>query len=609
MTSYFDDPAPQRAVPGRVGEVTYNSAGEAYVWTGAGYDRAPALDNAREAAGYRGGSDSTSRSHSTSSSTSYNTSQSLQDPRALDLEARRISLDEVQAQRQYDLAVQTGNREAEQFALQRLDALEARKQDLELSYKQLEQTGRIRAEDRAFQGGESALDRAARASEAAAGRGFQAGESALDRAARLQEGGASRAFQAGESALDRAARASEFAATHGLNTARFGLEQQDRKMAAARQLSDVISSTDPAAIAAFAAGGGGVLANAIARGGSALSNNALLPAARTMRAIDDMNRPAPQAFQLEDKGPVEYIPMGGRMFSDISALSPEGRQGIYNSIASNQAADLNDRAATGANLDPIRQQYANELDRYKTETETRIANGGFALGTGGRDRVQRQALPVDPWWDGYRAGQAGQQFVGGDERFRTGYDSGMRRTQTARAADRGGRAGRFDDSGDLYEAPAGFALGAPSIPAPRGVFDVGELEPERMRVTDPPGANNARIAVEPGPIGRTIRYYLGTRRPGYAFGTFEDPMGQGLATAEDQGYLDRVRALRQGVDTRPPVDGGYFNVGFGLQAPTIQQRYFRGLQAKYGGNAGDFAAEADRFRMAGAGQGVFRLGY
>ncbi|HET6496127.1 MAG TPA: hypothetical protein VFH61_12275, partial [Thermoleophilia bacterium] len=94
-----------------------------------------------------------------------------------------------------------------------------------------------------------------------------------------QESAAARGFTGQENALTRAQRAGEFAATHGLN-------QREQALGGAAQLSNLISNVDPAAFEAFAAGGGFNIANAIAGGGDALSTNALLPAARTLRALE-----------------------------------------------------------------------------------------------------------------------------------------------------------------------------------------------------------------------------------------------------------------------------------------------------------------------------------
>lgn len=167
------------------------------------------------------------------------------------------------------------------------------------------------AAGREFAGGESALDRAQRLqeqnaalTEAQIGRQFIGGESAIDRAqalaqqnAQLADTAAGRQFAGGESALERALAASQFAATQGLNENRFGLDvaqaqfgqnravQQDA-LNAADQLARLISLTDPAAQAAFQEAGGGVISNAIASGADALSQNALLPAARTLRGLE-----------------------------------------------------------------------------------------------------------------------------------------------------------------------------------------------------------------------------------------------------------------------------------------------------------------------------------
>ena len=147
-----------------------------------------------------------------------------------------------------------------------------------------------------------------RAGERVGGEQFQAGE-------RL---GGER-FRGRQADIDRAARAGEFAATHGLNEriedrqateSRFDMQRmlRDQQLAGAGQLSSLIGQTDPGAIEAFLAGGGGVISNALASGRDALSDNALLPAARTLRAIEQ-----PNPFSLQNANPTSSGGIGAAM--------------------------------------------------------------------------------------------------------------------------------------------------------------------------------------------------------------------------------------------------------------------------------------------------------
>jgi len=120
------------------------------------------------------------------------------------------------------------------------------------------------------------------------------------------QAGLTREQQARENALSRAQRASEFAATQELANRRFQLDfvqaqeqarrqQLQDRLGGARQFADLISLTDPAALPAFFEAGGGSISNALASGATALSENALLPAAQTLTALQRMNAPAPTA--------------------------------------------------------------------------------------------------------------------------------------------------------------------------------------------------------------------------------------------------------------------------------------------------------------------------
>jgi hypothetical protein len=86
---------------------------------------------------------------------------------------------------------------------------------------------------------------------------------------------------------DRAQRALESRAQFELQ--RYGLVSQQTKdqLAAARQVADLISSTDPIAYRVFLAAGGGEIWNGLVGGGTAVSDNANLGAARSLRAMDN----------------------------------------------------------------------------------------------------------------------------------------------------------------------------------------------------------------------------------------------------------------------------------------------------------------------------------
>jgi hypothetical protein len=439
------------------------------------------------------------------------------------------------------------------------------------------------ASSQQFQAGESALDRAARAQESEYGRQFSAGESALDRALRLGEGEAGRGFTGSQSAIDRAQRASEFAANYGLSTADRARQAQQDRLAAARQLSDVISNVDPAAVAAFSAAGGGVLGNAIGGGQSALSQNALLPAARTLAAAE---APLPTFSPYNWTPPTWTPPPPMAMPAPTSSYTPRavapptttyGAGGAFTAAPSPAPVPLIAPAPAPAPVPTEPTDYYPDVSGLQSADWTPGPVWEPTPGFATNEELQAPRLAF-----GTQGAPAAGPFI----------------------------------SGDSMHPTDPFAGGA---------------RPERVTPFDPPGPNNAVATVEPlappaaggGSAVARLFHAIGDvmdgggsapqvpgEPPRYAFGTQQADQALGsLAGPADQPYLDRIRGIREGVDVKPPIEGGYWNAAFGLQPPTVQQRYYAALQSRFGVPSGDFAAEARRFAMPGAGQNAFRLGY
>lgn len=122
----------------------------------------------------------------------------------------------------------------------------------------------------------SAASDAARAAQQAAHDAWQGNENE-----------AQRNWQAAQNAIDRALKLTSDRAQFELT--RTGLVQQQTKdmVDAAKQVADLISSTDPIKYRAFLAAGGGDIWNGLIGGGTAVSDNANLGAARTLRAMDN----------------------------------------------------------------------------------------------------------------------------------------------------------------------------------------------------------------------------------------------------------------------------------------------------------------------------------
>jgi len=393
-----------------------------------------------------------------------------------------------------------------------------------------------------------------------------------DRAAAAAERRAADQLQAEQAGMDRAQRASEFAAAHGLSMQRARLD-------AANTVAERISDTSPAAIKGFLAAGGGNVSNAIASGASALSADAMLGAARGLRSIDEQE--AAEARRLDQERQYRedwYGTPGGAGPNNLNrpgygplAFAQPGAQGGprpgFEFGVSGQRAGALGRA----------QALANDINRREASLPGYIVSAQPGL---------PPAAPSSPT----------EQRAGGF---------------------------KWDPAGS--GGISAFAYGTPGwIKAPER-FVVNDANPdgdeERLEVRDPEG--NAELRVMPHTSGaqhdRRAASVRGSRDrgkrkqaaplPAFAYGTIEDPLGTGLVTKEDQPYIDRIRAIREGVDVRPPVAGGYYNVGFSRQAPTLQTSYFKALQDRYGIATQDTAAEADRYRLRGASRGAFSYGY
>ena len=161
------------------------------------------------------------------------------------------------------------------------------------------------------------------------------------------ESGKSREQNARESALDRAQRQTEFQAQQAQAQraeARQGQQDEfDRELAirasrernmsqqldAANQFAGLVSTTDPGALPAFLEAGGGNISNAIASGGTALSNNALMPAARTLRTIDQLRAPQlqyPGQQPVQEIDPASEAAWRQRVLSTPQAIAYENLQ-------------------------------------------------------------------------------------------------------------------------------------------------------------------------------------------------------------------------------------------------------------------------------------------
>lgn len=127
--------------------------------------------------------------------------------------------------------------------------------------------------------------------ERVAGQTFTAGENAAGRQQTSEENALNRALEAGQFSATLAAtqRRDQFAAEQDYQN-RIRQYAQD-KLSAAQAFASQVGAVDPAALEAFYAAGGGNIANALAGGANAVSDNAVMPAARSLRATREMVTP------------------------------------------------------------------------------------------------------------------------------------------------------------------------------------------------------------------------------------------------------------------------------------------------------------------------------
>lgn len=305
-------------------------------------------------------------------------------------------------------------------------------------------------------------------------------------------------FEAAQAQLTRAARAGEFAAG-------FGQSEEERRLSfaqasfnraqaiaqlqqqSAAQLSNQISNTDPAALPAFLMAGGGNISNAIASGADALSDNALLPAARTLRGIESFAPPPipqfqPQTFNPGGQGlgniPQPTVPN----FGGFGGFRPPPRP--QPPLAGPQGTTLGDALA-----------FANQQNNFNGQGNPRPLPGQGSI-----SELQRMLNAA-----------TGQPVIAAADGF----------------------------SGTVNEPTT---------------FVVGENGPEDVQV---------------------------------------NPLVQG----GDQPFLDRIRQLRQGVDSSAPIPGGGFNVGFTNVLPSLRERFIKAQQSRFGVPIADQLAEINRFRL------------
>lgn len=448
--------------------------------------------------------------------------------------------------------------------------------------------------------GENAANRAANAAEGAANRGASAAENAANREFQSKEAAAARAFTAQENALGRQLDAAQFAATYGLDKVKFLAEVDKNRAEAAKQFADIVSSTDPSALPAYLAAGGGSLSNAVATGQNMITDAALLPAARTL-GLARQAAPVLPEFDASKWG------LGA------GAGSATGTPGT------GQPPPTSGRRGRGLG-----------------ETDAKAASGAPGNLTGGMggqiipDALKRNLRGFTPAM-AFGGGTTARQFIAGDTQ-RPGipnpemiqiHNPGPETTASVRPLgmnpmmDRPRFAfgtdylssllGTFGSGGSRGTATSPLAppppppppAATPSYTPPPPVFsNVARPIPPKV---SPTGA----VAPPPPPGGFTsasggVAGALGAQ--GYGLGGY-------TPTPEERKLMDETYGIRTGV-ALPWNDPRYFNnVEFQNADPVMQQLMMKGLQSRLGVPIESLWAESRKNALQGMGRQAVGIGY
>jgi hypothetical protein len=388
-----------------------------------------------------------------------------------------------------------------------------------------------------------------------------AANAAAQRAFDAQENAAQRAFQAEQNRLDRRQAID-------IENARGKREYERIKLDAAKAFSEAVNSVDPTALPAFLAAGGGALgggslANAESTGANAITENALLPAAKMLGIARSSYTPLGYSDGGEDGGGNGLVDSGlGVGFGGLGGLSsglglrdvaPRATGGLY-------AEDPGDEFY-------VSQPYGGGFMRPKAVP--RMAQGGM---TTAPQMIVGDAPTQNPF-----GGPANPEVIMNP--------TGAPLTVKPLGQMKGGLGKGF------FSLVPRFAFGTD--------FDWSGFGDTSQPTTKPVDASAWEAA------GRGIWDLLGgfggkpkTAPADPNAGQILDADGNPIITAEDRANMEKVRALRQKV--KLPLDKNYgFQLDWWNQLPTMQRAQLLALQARTGVSADDWAAEFERNRLGG----------
>lgn len=473
---------------------------------------------------------------------------------------------------------------------------------------QLGATAQNQLGQQTWQAGQNTLDRQAQAALQQGQQQWQSGENALGRQ-----------FTAGENSLDRALNAGKYAADYALGYEQAAQQAKTAALNASKTYTDLSAAPDLTGYARFYAAGGGNAGNAIARHATSFTPVGQLGAARALQVAEMPSEPLlPPSFKAF------YTPG-----SNPYAFAAPAPLTIAPPIAAPAAAPKPAAPATWTGADNIARPV--------------LSAGDFSQNVAAFNALPAETKATVPQavTDYYATQKPGAPTD--SAALNAANAATMRLFEEAQKAN----AARLGES--TGDQPVRYAFGTGRA---RGTFIAGDstdpedpaaggAHPERIRLLDPPGPNNAEAEVDPmtrpgvGPTDVTLgREMMGggtmPARLGKLFEALGDllgsddemPMGQGMGrrfawgtapryaygtdplamvTPEDTPYLQqnaRLRALAWDAPFGlPNTQSAVY--GLGLEDPTVTRIREANAQTATSAPSETFSAEAQRYAPVG----------
>lgn len=444
------------------------------------------------------------------------------------------------------------------------------------------------------------------------------------------ENAAHRKFQGEQAALQRKFEAEESEKgrrlTWELEQGRMRETHEDRRLRAAESFAQFVNSVDPAALPAFLAAGGGNLGGgnlvaSVKAGANAITENALMPAARMLGTARKEFTPAPYPGATPAP-PSAAAPPGEALGGGGGGVLGGGGRLPTDPLAGQRLPTVN--PITGKRFAPGSAYWFRGAEGGVTRARQLMvgdAPGGNPFGGGARPEIinNRTGAPLEII-PSQELGQGGGLTMSGSPfaqllqrlpRFHLGTQSHQHAGSgplgrhpgpgvSSTTVGRDGKTYTWDGVSGGWTAEAESEPAPTSAPAPTTTQRVTHLSPRFRGLATTTTATRAPTAT-PAPPPTTTPPATGggtAPAPGGYTGEYKDPVtGQG-PTAEERGLMDDVRDIRSRVPQLEDADYIY-RLDYFNQLPTFQKSYLLGLQAKHGIAAEDWEAEALRNRLSG----------